>query len=206
MESYVLDTNLFFNMESGLGIGEKTIDVLKAVTQGVLKLKKTNNSSFFMPPSIVKEIRSFFDEEPPALKDFLAEIIVKSPDISQTKFPASVFYSLVKEIKERILKGKVASEDELYKAVSSLAPIELKGKKEIQIKVGEFTKSLRDRYRQATRTGFLDSLADLDLIVLSKEEDAYLVSTDEGVILWGREFGVKEMDPAVFGKKLMDSD
>ncbi|MFH1827184.1 MAG: RNA ligase partner protein [bacterium] len=206
MESYVLDTNLFFNREPGLGVGVKAIDILKATTIGILKLKKLNNARFFMPPSIVKELRSFFEEEPPILKDFFAEIIVKSPNISQTSFPASVFYSLVKEIKERILKGKVASEDELYKAASSLAPIELKGKKEIQIKVGEFTKNLRDRYRQATRTGFLDSLADLDLIVLSKEESAYLVSTDEGVVLWGRKFGVKEMDPIVFGKKLMGSD
>jgi len=206
MEKYVLDTNLFFNMEPGLDLGEKSLEVIKTVTSGILKLKSKGKAAFLMPPSVVKELRSFFEEEPSTLKSFLAEIVVKSPNINQTTFPANVFYALVDEIKERILKGKIASEDELYKAVSSLAPVELKSKKEIQMKIGSFTKSLRERYRQATRTGFLDSIADLDLIVLAKEEDAYLVSTDEGVILWGRKFGVKEMDPIVFGKKLKGLD
>jgi len=202
MEKYVLDTNLFFNMEPGLGLGGKTNEVLEATTKGFLRLKKDKKALFLMPPSVVKEIKSFFEEESDILKNFLAEITIKSPNISQTTFPASLFYTLVEEIRDRVSRGLVVAEDELYKAVSSLAPVELKNKQEIQIKAGVFTKSLRDRYRQLTRARFLDSVADLDLIVLAKEEEAYLVSTDEGVVFWGRRFGVKEMDPEVFGKKI----
>ncbi len=202
MEKYVLDTNLFFNMEPGLGVGNKTNEVIKTTTTALKRLKKENNKQFLMPPSIVREIKSFFEEETQALKEFFAEITIKSPNITNTTFPASLFYTLVDEIRERSRRGLEVAEDELYKAVSSLAPIKLNNKMEIQIKTGLFTKSLRERHRQATRTKFLDSIADLDLIVLAKEEDAYLVSTDEGVVVWGRRFGVKEMDPEVFGKIL----
>lgn len=202
MEKYVLDTNLFFNMEPGLDLGSNTNEVLENVLLAIKSMKKDKNAEFLMPPSIVKEIKSFFEAETPLLKSFFAEISIKSPNITSTTFPASLFYNLVEEIRERSSRGLDVAEDELYKAVSSLAPVELTNKKDIQIKTGEFTKSLRERYRQATRTKFLDSIADLDLIVLAKEEGAYLVSTDEGVVVWGRRFGVKEMDPAVFGKKL----
>ena len=202
MEKYVLDTNLFFNMEPGLELGSNTNEVIKNVLSAIKSIKKNKNIEFLMPPSVVKEIKSFFDIETPLLKSLFAEITIKSPNITSTTFPASLFYNLVEEIRERSSRGLDIAEDELYKAVASLAPIELTDKKDIQIKTGEFTKGLRERYRQATRTKFLDSTADLDLIVLAKEEGAYLVSTDEGVVLWGRKFGVKEMDPAVFGKKL----
>ena len=202
MEKYVLDTNLFFNMEPGLGLGSNTNEVLENVIKAIKTMKKNKEGEFLMPPSIVREVKSFFEEETPLLKSFFAEITIKSPNITNTTFPASLFYNLVEEIRERSSRGLDIAEDELYKAVASLAPIELTDKKDIQIKTGEFTKGLRERYRQATRTKFLDSTADLDLIVLAKEEGAYLVSTDEGVVLWGRKFGVKEMDPAVFGKKL----
>ena len=202
MEKYVLDTNLFFNMEPGLELGSNTNEVIKNVLSAIKSIKKNKNIEFLMPPSVVKEIKSFFDIETPLLKSLFAEITIKSPNITSTTFPASLFYNLVEEIRERSSRGLDIAEDELYKAVASLAPIELTDKKDIQIKTGEFTQGLRERYRQATRTKFLDSTADLDLIVLAKEEGAYLVSTDEGVVLWGRKFGVKEMDPAVFGKKL----
>lgn len=202
MDKYVLDTNLFFNMEPGLGLGSNTNDVIKKTTLAFKEIIKENKRQFLMPPSIVKEIKSFFEEETQTLKEFFAEITIKSPNISDTAFPASLFYVLVEEIRERSRRGLEIAEDELYKAVSSLAPIELTNKKDIQIKTGFFTKNLRERYRQATRVKFLDSIADLDLIVLAKEEDAYLVSTDEGVVVWGRRFGVKEMDPEVFGKIL----
>ena len=68
--------------------------------------------------------------------------------------------------------------------------------------IGKFIKSFRERYRQATRFGFLDSTTDLDLIVLTKELDGFLVSTDEGVVSWGRVFGVKEISPSALKGRL----
>jgi RNA ligase partner protein len=207
MEKYVLDTNLFFNMEPGLGIGSKTDVVMKKVTVAIKNLKNKKKAAFYMPPSIIKELKTFFkDRESAFLKDFLFEITIKSPDLSKISFPAEVFYKLIQDIRERSYKGLLTSEDELKKAVLSLVGIKFKDKKESQMRIGVFVKNLRERYRQNTRFGFLDSVADLDLIVLAKEQDAYLVSTDEGVITWGRIFGIKEMEAAMFGKKLTHSE
>lgn len=77
-------------------------------------------------------------------------------------------------------------------------------KKDFQIKIGAFIKKFRDRYRNATRYGFLDSVADLDVIVLAKELDGTVVSTDEGVIYWARLFGVREALPDVWKKQLSE--
>lgn len=203
MDNYVLDTNLFFNMEPGLGIGKKTEEVVIGATAGMKKLKETKKAEFFMPPRIIDEFLSFFeDKEQPFLKAFLAEITVKSPDLHKAQFPAGVFYKIVEDVRSRSYRGLTIGEEELKKTASQLmGGSKLQGK-EFETKIGQFIKTLRDRYRQATRFGFLDSLADLDIIVLAKELDAYLVSTDEGVVNWGRIFGVKEMSAQVFGRKL----
>ena len=47
MERYVLDANLFFNMEAGLGLGEKTESVVKNLTSIAKKLKTNKKSEFF---------------------------------------------------------------------------------------------------------------------------------------------------------------
>ncbi len=201
MEYYVLDTNLFFNMEPGLGLGKKTQEVVIRATEGIKKLK--GKAEFFMPPRIVEELLSFFeDKEQDFLKEFLSQITVKSPDVSEVSFPAAVFYQMVEEIRGRSYRGLTIGEEEMKNAVRGLTGVSVEDKKEFEIKVGEFVKNLRDRYRQATRHGFLDSLADLDIIVLAKELNAYVVSTDEGVIYWGRIFGVKEIEASIFGQKL----
>jgi len=75
-------------------------------------------------------------------------------------------------------------------------------KRGFQTTIGPVIKKFRERYRQATRLGFLDSVADLDLIMLAKEQDGFLVSSDEGVLKWGRRFGVKETPASIFASKL----
>lgn len=204
MEKYILDTNLFFNMEPGLGLGKKTEDVVVAVTKAVKKLKNEKKGEVFMPPSIIKEFLSFFDDKEQAfLKDFLAVVTAKSPNMAGVEFHADIFYKLVNDIRDRSYKGLAIAEDELKRiAKEQLGADAPSSKQDFEKTVGRHIKTLRDRYRNATRTGFLDSVADLDLIVLAKEQDAHLVSTDEGVIAWGRSFGIKEMDATVFGKKL----
>ena len=203
MEKYVLDTNLFFNMEPGLGLGRKTEEVVVAATKAMKALKEKKLAEFYMPPAIVNEFLRFFeDKEQRFIKDFLAQITVKSPDVSKVDFNAAVFYKIVADIRERSYRGLTIGEEEIKRTAQGFLGQPKLEKKDLEIKVGEFVKNLRERYRNATRTGFLDSVADLDLIVLAKEVDGYIVSTDEGVIAWGRIFGVKEMDAKVFGKKL----
>ncbi len=199
MRRFVFDTNLFFNMEPGLGIGGKTQEVLEHAVEGLNKLK--GEVEVYMPPRIVDELTSFFDEPVPNyLLGFLSCVTIKSPDIAKIDFPASIFYQLISDIRTRSYRGLTIAEEEIKKA-AQLSPATQSGK-DFEIAVGPVVKTLRDRYRTATRVGFLDSLADLDLIVLARELEAELVSTDEGVIHWGRVFGVKECSAIAFGKLL----
>ncbi len=199
METYILDTNLFFNMEAGLGFGQKTEEVVKNITQKAGVLKKENQAQFMMPPRAIDEFLSFFeDKKQPFINDFLSAITIKSPDISKIGFSATVFYHLIDDIRQRSYRGLAIGEDEIKNAGQIMQGAGNLSKKEFEIKIGTVIKTFRDRYRNATRTKFLDSVTDLDLIVLAKEQNGYLVTSDEGVIYWGRQFGVKEMPTAVW--------
>lgn len=203
MEKYVLDTNLFFNMEAGLDLGEKTEDVVKTFTDLAKKLKKENTGAFFMPPRIVDEIMSFFDDpHQPFLNEFFSEVTIKNPDVHAMHIPADIFYQIIEESRARTYRGMTIAEEEIRKSAQMMMGKEFLAKKEFEMTVGPVVKTFRERFRQATRFGFIDSVADLDIIVLAKEIDGYVVSTDEGVTKWGRTFGIKEMSARVFGQKM----
>ncbi len=203
MDRYILDTNLFFNMQAGLNMGKTTEEVVKYVTEVAREGKKTGSVQLYMPPRIVEELLSFFEnKEQLFLKEFLAEVLVKSPTVDSLQFPASAFYALVDDIRQRSYRGLRVGEEEIEQAAHSLQNTAGLSKMEFQKKVGVQIKGFRDRYRQATRVGFLDSVADLDIIVLAKELEGTVVSTDEGLLKWSRLFGVREMAPNVFGQKM----
>lgn len=181
-------------MQAGLGFGDTTEKVMENM---ILCGKK---AKLYMPPRIVEEFLSFFEnKEQDIIKKLLAEITVKSPVIDSLQFPASVFYTLVEDIRNRSYRGLRTGEEEIEQAAQAFMGAQSLNKMEFQKKVGVQIKGFRDRYRQATRVGFLDSLADLDIIVLAKEIEGTVVSTDEGLLKWSRLFGVKEMSPSVFG-------
>lgn len=206
MDKYILDTNLFFNMEEGIGLGEKTEEVVRRLTDAAKQLKKNQQGQFYTVPRIVEEFLSFFeDREQPFLKDFLAAVTIQSPDISQITISAPVFYKLIDDIRGRSYRGLRAGEEEIHDAGLMMQGKAGLSKKDFEITIGSVVKKFRDRYRQATRVGFLDSLADLDLIMLAREVDGMIVTTDEGVLHWGRVFGVKEMPASAFGAKMREA-
>lgn len=203
MENFILDTNLFFNIGAGLGMGKKTEDIVAKLTETIKKLKKNSKANFYMPPKIVDEFLSFFEnKEQEFIKNLLSVIDIKSPNPSATDFSSKIFYQLIEDIRNRSYRGLNIAEEEIIKAGEMTTGKKFESKKDFQIEIGKFIKNFRDRYRNATRTGFLDSVADLDLIVLSKEVDGFLVTSDEGVLTWGRVFGIKEMPASIFQKRL----
>jgi hypothetical protein len=207
MEKYILDANLFFNMEAGVDLGIKTQDVVVNITKIAKRLKEEKKADFIIPPRVVDEFLSFFeDKNQPFIKNFLSTITIKSPDISKTETSTNVFYLLIDEIRQRSYRGLNIGEEEIEKAGRLMVDQKNLSKKEFEIKIGEVIKKFRERYRTATRVGFLDSVADLDLIILAKEQDGVLVTTDEGVLKWARIFGVKEMPAGAWGKQLLHQE
>lgn len=205
MENFILDTNLFFNIGAGLGMGKNTEEIVVKITKIIKKLKKNSKAGFYMPPRIVDEFLSFFeDKNQEFIKDFLSSVSIKSPNPTNINFSAQIFYKLIEDIRNRSYRGLSIAEEEIVRAGETTIGKKFDSKKDFQITIGKFIKNFRDRYRNATRTGFLDSVADLDLIVLAKEVDGFLVTSDEGVLSWGRTFGVKEMPSSIFQKRLED--
>lgn len=190
-------------MEEGRDLGEKTEEVVRNVSLLAKKLKTEKKGEIFMPPRTIDEFLSFFEDKNQSfIKEFLASITIKSPEVNEVKIPNQVFHLLVEDVRQRNLRGLNIAEEEITIAGKLFVGKESPSQKDFEIQIGSVIKKLRERYRNATRTGFLDSLADLDCIVLAKEQDGILISTDEGVLKWARIFGVKEM-PAEAWKKQM---
>lgn len=187
-------------VESGLGNNPR--EVIERVTDYAQKLQKAQIARFYMPPRVVDEIYTFVDESEEYIQNLLAVVTIKAPDYSQINFSATVFYDLVKDIRARSYRGLQVAEEELLSAAESMSQKHDLSKIEFQKASGEHVSKLRERYRNATRTKFLDSPADLDVIVLAKELQASVVSADEGVILWARKFGVQETFPQGLQKEL----
>lgn len=199
---YILDTNLFFNMEAGMGMGDKTEDIIVTIT-GLIRARKSQGDLFYMPPRIMEELLSFFeDENQPFLREFLSELIIKSPEIQNMQINAGMFYKVINEIRVRSYRGMDIGEEEMRKTGAMFMGKEMVDKKGFEMAVGPAIKKFRERYRNATRVGFLDSLADLDIIMLAKELNGIVITADEGVTKWGRMFGVIELPPAVFAERM----
>ncbi len=202
MQKFVIDTNFFFNLQIKTGFGESPKEVISGFTLLARELKTAKKAEFFMPPRVVDELYTFIPPDDKIVTELLTVMTIKSPDINKVNFPSSIFYKLIEDIRERSYRGMKVAEEIIDQTASSMMGKETISKTDYQKAVGEHLTRLRDRYRQATRVKFIDSLADLDLIVLSQELDAVLVSADEGVLLWGREFGVREIDPKLVRQTL----
>ncbi len=57
---------------------------------------------------------------------------------------------------------------------------------------------MRDKYREATRKGLVDSIEDLDTILLALELKATVVASDEGITKLAQQLGVIHIDPTDF--------
>lgn len=201
MEKYILDTNYFVNLEIKSGFGNSPKEVVESFCYLAAHLKKEKKAEFYITPNIIKEMETFFEDKS-VIEGLKVVCVIKSPDFSKIDFPSTVFYQLIDEIRDRSYRGlKVAEEVVEKTAESFLGQVHLE-KIAFQKKSGELIKNLRDRYRQATRVNFLDSVVDLEIITLARELDGTLVSADEGVLRWGRIFGVREVDPHLFKAEL----
>ncbi len=189
----VLDTSFFTNPDSYSIWGD---GVSRAMDNFITKAKTKSEITFYLPPTVLKEITSFFDDYDRApLRRLEALVEVKSPFVEDIKIPVKMFYDVVLEIRARSYKGLRISETALKNAVNGgIKPDDLP----------TVIKKLRQDYRQALRFGFLDSQADLDLVFLAYQLTGTIVSLDTGVIDWARRFGIATLTSQALFDKLTD--
>ncbi|WP_068859105.1 RNA ligase partner protein [Thermodesulfovibrio sp. N1] len=183
----VLDTSIFVNPDVRSPFG-KTPE--EAINEFLNLAKKSPSFDFYMPSSVVKELFYFIDEKKLS-RDFYYLIRIKSPDKHRILCPAIFFYELVEEMRIRINKG-LRSAEHAVKTVSQ------KG-------IEDTIKDLRKKYREALREGIIDSKEDVDLIFLSLEIKATLITGDQGLIKWADKLGIEWIIPEKFKEFLISS-
>ncbi len=197
MNAYIIDTNMFFNLEVKSGLGNSPKEIIEEITRLGKALKARNEGVFYMPPRIMEEFLTFVDVQEQYVKQFMSVVVVKAPNTTNMQFAADVFYKLVEEMRHRSYRGLQVAEEEVLSAGKDMSGKINLDHISYQKAIGEHTSKLRERYRQATRFKFLDSVADLDLLMLARELDGVIITSDEGVTRWARIFGVKEIVPQV---------
>ncbi len=168
MRKFVIDTSLFVNPQAGRDFGA---DPKKAVSGFMKAVARRKDIEFYMPDSIFHELGNFVGDKTAEL-----ETVVKrrSPNVYAIYLPAAVFYDFVEEVRERINKGLRIAEEFA---------------RDNKPENGEKLRKLREKYKEALRTGIVDSKEDFELVLLAKEMEATLVSADEGVLDFGNKIG-----------------
>ncbi|ADO45687.1 Protein of unknown function UPF0278 [Hydrogenobacter thermophilus TK-6] len=179
MDTFVLDTSVFTNPDVYHQFEE---DQLGAI-ENFISLASHTNANFFMPTSVYYEFTKMVSLGDLAPK-FELVVRIRSPRKWGLMVPAEFLYEFIEEVRYRINKGLRIAEEHTKEA-GKLAEEE----------VGRVVNRLREKYREALRAGIIDSKEDVDVLLLSYELDAILVSGDEGLRKWADRVGIKLIDP-----------
>jgi RNA ligase partner protein len=170
---------------------KKFSDDIRDAAEDLLYLMEHSNAEFFMPLSTYEELQKMLKLDNLAPK-FELVVRLRNPKKFALQIPAQFLFEFIKDLRARINKGLRVAEEHVRNA----------GGKEKE-SLGEVIRSLREKYREALRQGFLDSKEDVDVILLAYELDAILVSADEGIRNWAKELGIKLINPENF-KELLE--
>jgi len=174
----ILDTSVFVNPDSRKYFGNTPT---KAFSNFLDQLSDKKHVNCYIPPSIYEELSKFLDKLPSPNRAILVN--KKPPSSYQTPVPAMLVYEFIEEMRLRINKGLRIAEKYTRKGLNAPIPAEDERNEEL-------VKTLRQEYRVALREGVIDSKEDFDLVLLAKELNAYLATSDLGLVKWAQKLGV----------------
>lgn len=179
MDVFVLDTSVFTNPDV---YQQFETDQMGAI-ENFLSLASHTEASFYMPTSVYHEFSKLVNLGD-LMPKFELVVRIRSPRKFNLLIPAEFLYEFIEEVRYRINKGLRIAEEHAKEAG-----------KLTEENVGKVINKLRDKYREALRTGIIDSKEDMDVLLLSYELDAILVSGDEGLRKWADRVGIKLIEP-----------
>ena len=174
----VLDTSCFTNPTAAASLGPDTTAAVNRFVE--LARAARHRVAFYMPPSVLAELRHFTD--PARLAGDLELVLhLRAPRRHAVMVPGGFLYELIDDIRARIDRGLRVAES----AVREVEPAS----------VDRTIARLRERYRGALRTGLLDSSEDVDVILLAMELDGAVASADQGLARWAERIGLRLIPP-----------
>ena len=189
MDVYVLDTTAV--TEARLRRKTGAYDLSEIVLEISGKLREARlvaGAKFYMTPSTWSELRRMLLSHNVGLKsveELGVWITIKAPNKLSLQVPATVFSEYVADVRRRLYKGLRVSEALLRKVLRECDSID----------EAELIRSLREKYREATRKGLVDSIEDIDTILLAQELQGVLVTSDEGMKRLAEQLGIIVVDP-----------
>ncbi|AGK60670.1 RNA ligase partner, MJ_0950 family [Archaeoglobus sulfaticallidus PM70-1] len=209
-QRFVLDTTALTDTgmrekEGFESICDSTNKLLTFIAKARLKL----DISCYIPyPTVYNELLSFLkryncDEDVIAKMD--TWLVKKTPNRYEVKIPAAIFYEYVLTMRQKINQGKKLAEEYLWE--SSAITSKLIGSKssgDIEKEIGNLISRFRERYRVTLRGGILDSEPDIDVLLLAKELEAGVVSSDAGIRKWAEKLGLRYVEASKFPRMLRE--
>lgn len=177
VRKFVMDTSLFVNPAARKKFGASPDSAVK----GFIKKIKGIDGDFYMPPMIFRELKNFITSK--TADEFELHIKKKSPNMHAIYLPAAVFDDFINDVRNRMQKGLRLAEEFA---------------KDNRPDNDEKLRKLREKYRSALRSGLLDSREDFELLLLAKEIEATLVTSDEGVMKFADSIGCEWINASRF--------
>ncbi len=200
---FVLDTSAVTDPRIRGVIGAGSFDeTIRVLGDMIARARLVYGLEVYMPPSVYEEARRFLMANGVTLQSFhslTTWITVKPPARHEVSIPATVFREIVDEYRQRVMRGLRVAEEHVRRAFEAGAMTGPQPSREARReKLGAIIRGLRDRYREATRHGVVDSVEDIDAVLLAYELHAVLVTNDEGVRRLAEALGVVSIDPLKF--------
>ncbi|MFH0986977.1 MAG: RNA ligase partner protein [Candidatus Micrarchaeota archaeon] len=183
-QKFVIDTSAL----TGLSAKKPAIKRHILLLIELISKAKKKGIVCYTPPSVWKEMKGLLENKKiPAkeIKRLDAWLVQKSVCKDELKVPCEFLYEYISEVRQRFGKGLREAE----KAVLSVG-----GNRPDPVVIGE----LRDKFKKAMRQGLVDSIEDLDVLMLAKELDAGIVAKDEGIKKWAKHWGIRFIDGESF--------
>ena len=128
-----------------------------------------------------------------------AWVVRKSPDRYSVLLSSQVIYEYVSDVRDRLDQGMTIVRRAIKETIKSC---EQNGLDDNGISKQGMEKTIsrtfEEKYRQKMRRGVLDSLPDIDTLILAKELDAGVVSADTGIKQWTERMGIRFVDANFF--------
>lgn len=206
-QRFVLDTTAITDTGMRVQEGFETLcdsamAVLDLIAQARLKL----DISCYIPyPTVYGELVSFlrrYNCEDEVFVKLDTWLVKKTPNRYEVAIPAAIFYEYVLTMRQKINRGRKVAEEFIWE--SSAVASKIEDKEELQREVGHLVSKFRDKYRATLRQGILDSTPDLDVLLLAKELDAGVVSSDAGIRKWSERMGLRYVEASKFPRMLKE--
>ncbi len=165
---FILDTSIFTNPDTQKKFGDNMSNAVISFSDII----KNNDLELFVPVSIYRELSHFMEEKDQALIRKICT--VKSPDLYSIQVPAAIFHTFIADLRDRMNKGLRIAEQAIHEQGTA-----------------DNIKKIRQKFREALRSGIVDSVEDLDVILLAKELGGAVLSADEGIFKLAESLGIE---------------